>query len=123
MTVGQTATASTVGIAQAEIEQIEKFYILRKRLDVLQFLDNHPFLVPVLLEAPDNISDYFPGDPLFLEVVIDPESTSPDDDTMFIIIASDVDPDDSIDRLWQLDENWWLKASMPLQNKLEINVE
>lgn len=123
MTTGQASATPGVSIDRTEIEQIEKLYILRERSDVLKFLDNHPFLVPVLLQAPEKISDYFPGDPIFLEVVIDPELISPDDDTMFIIIASNIDPDESLDRLWQLDENWWLKASRLSQNKLEINVE
>lgn len=123
MTTGQASTTPRVSIDRTEIEQIEKLYTLRERSEVFKFLDRHPFLVPLLLSAPEKIRDYFPGDRLFLEVIIDPELTSPDDDTMFIIIASNIDPEESLDRLWQLDENWWLKASILSQNKLEINVE
>ena len=123
MTTGQASTTPRVSIDQTEIDQIEKLYTLRERSEVLQFLNHYPFLIAILLEAPDKIRDYFPGDPIFLEVVIDPESISPDDDTMFIIIASNIDPEESLERLWELDKNWWLKASIPSQNKLEINVE
>lgn len=123
MTVGQTATASTVSIAPSEIEQIEKFYTLRNRDEVLKFIEEYPFLIPVLLEAPDKISAYFPGDSLVLDMAIDPESSSADDDRLVLLIATDIDADESVDRLLELDRAWWLNAARLSQHKMFTDLE
>ncbi|MDF0552111.1 hypothetical protein [Kamptonema sp. UHCC 0994] len=123
MTVGQTSAAPRVSIDQTEIEQIEKLYTLRERSEVLKFLDNHPFLVPVLLEAPENIRDYFPDNSLILDMAIDPESSSPDDDKLVLLIATDIDADESVERLWELDNAWWLNAARRSEHKMFIDLE
>jgi len=120
---GQISTTPIVSIAQAEIEQIEKLYTLRNRLEVLKFIEESPFLIPVLLEAPDKIRDYFPGDSLILDLAIDPESSSTDDDKLVLLIATDIDADESVDRLWELDKAWWLNASQRSQHKMFTNLE
>jgi hypothetical protein len=123
MTETITPVKPLLGITPTDLAQIEKYYTLRNSAQVLEFLDKYPFLVPLLGEAPEKINQYFPGDPLFLQVVIDPEGTSHDDDELFIIIATEMDGDASIERLWCLDEDWWLNASLGARNKLEINLE
>ncbi|MDB9513808.1 hypothetical protein PN499_21660 [Kamptonema animale CS-326] len=123
MTARQTSVVPWVGIDKTEIEQIEKLYTLRERSEGLKFLDNHPFLVPVLLQAPDKIRDYFPDNLLILDMAIDPESSSPDDDKLVLLIATDIDADDSVDRLWELDNAWWLNAGRRSQHKMFIDLE
>lgn len=123
MTAGKKSAAPRLGIDQTEIEQIEKLYTLRERSEVLKFLDNHPFLVPVLLEAPEKIRDYFPGDSLILDMAIDPESSSPEDDRLVLLIATDIEADESVDRLWELDNAWWLNAAQRSQHKMFIDLE
>lgn len=123
MTTGQASATPGVSIDRTEIEQIEKLYTLRERSDVLKFLDNHPFLVPILLQAPDKIRDYFPDNSLILDMAIDPESSSPDDDKLVLLIATDIDADESVDRLWELDNAWWLNAARRSQHKMFIDWE
>ncbi|CBN54136.1 MULTISPECIES: hypothetical protein [Kamptonema] len=122
MTV-QISTTSTVNIDPGEIEQIEKLYTLRNRSEVLKFIEEYPFLIPVLLEAPDEIRYYFPSDALILDMAIDPESSSTDDDKLVLLIATDIDADESVDRLWELDNAWWLNASRRSQHKMFTNLE
>ncbi len=122
MTEAQTITIPTVGISQEDSDRLKELYALREPERVWQFLEKHPFLVPLLLEAPTQIDHHFPGDSLSLEVAIDPESGSEDDDELFLLIVTNIDAEEAVEKLWILDENWWLKASERSRNKLEISL-
>ena len=63
----EAMTDTAIGISQADIELLEQLYTWRGRTEILQFVDQYPFLVPVLLEAPQKIRQYFPDSGLFLE--------------------------------------------------------
>lgn len=52
-------TDTALSIPQADIEALEQLYTFRGRTEVLQFLEQYPFLVSVLLEAPEKIRHYF----------------------------------------------------------------
>jgi hypothetical protein len=126
MTETITPVKPLLAINPTDWAEIEKSYTLRNSAQVLEFIDKYPFLVPLLREAPEKINQYFPGAHLFLQVVIDPEGTYPEGtshDELFMIIATEMDSEESIERLWCLDEDWWLNASLGAQNKLEINLE
>lgn len=97
-------TDTAVSIPEAEIEALEQLYTFRGRTEVLQFLEQYPFLVPVLLEAPEKIRHYFPDSQLFLEVSIDPEII--DYVQLVLSILMKLDPDEAVDRLHQLDKDW-----------------
>lgn len=83
-------TDTAVSIPKADMEALEQLYTFRGRTEVLQFLNQYPFLVPVLLEAPDKIRHYFPDSQLFLEVDRDPEII----DWMMLVLSilMDLDP-------------------------------
>ncbi|WP_249067927.1 hypothetical protein [Argonema antarcticum] len=53
-------TETAVIIPKADIEALEGAYTFRGREEILQFIAKYPFLVPVLLEAPDKVKHYFP---------------------------------------------------------------
>lgn len=61
----------TVSISKADIADLERLYAFRGSAEVVQFLEQYPFLVPTLLAAPNKIKHYFPDSQLFLEVVPD----------------------------------------------------
>lgn len=117
----QEVGASTVRVPQAVIQWLERLYTFREREEVLWFLESYPFLASLLLEAYDNIGNYFPYTQVFLEVVSDPEATN--DYQLVSSIATNLDPGEVIDRLEQFDEDWWLDALDRAQGKLCINVE
>ncbi len=99
-------THTAVSIPQTDIEALEQLYTLRGQTEVLQFLEQYPFLISVLLEAPEKIRHYFPDSQLFLEVSIDPEIT--DYAQMVLSILMNLDPYNAVARLNQLDMDWWL---------------
>jgi hypothetical protein len=59
-------------LATLDIESLENLYNFRQKTQVLEFLEKHPFLIPLLLEAHPHIRQHFPDSPLFLEYVPDP---------------------------------------------------
>ncbi|MBN3951160.1 MAG: hypothetical protein HWQ38_33705 [Nostoc sp. NMS7] len=102
-------TDTAVSISLADIQTLEQLYTFRERTEVLEFLDKHPFLIPVLLEAPEKIRHYFPDSQLFLEVVPDPEII--DYVLLVLSILMKLDPDDAIARQKQMDLDWWLNST------------
>lgn len=100
-------TDTAISIPQADIELLEQLYTFRGRTEILQFLDQYPFLVRVLLEAPEKIRQYFPNYELFLEVIPDPEII--DYVLLVLSIVINLDPNDAVDRLNQMNLDWWLK--------------
>jgi hypothetical protein len=85
------------------------------------FLKGHQYLEPILEEAADRIDDYFPGSPLVLEVVNDPEST--EDRQLVLFIVTDLGPAQAMERLDRFDEDWWVDALDKAQGKLCITLE
>jgi hypothetical protein len=66
-----TAKASPVKPA---IHSLEKLYTFRRPSEVSEYIDAHPFLAPLLVEAYAKIGEYFGPQPeVVLEVVNDPE--------------------------------------------------
>lgn len=100
-------TETALSIPQADIETLEQLYTFRGRTEVLAFLDKYPFLVPILLEAPEKICYYFPDSQLFLEVVPDAEII--DWIQLVLSILINIDPYEAVNKLHQLDLEWWLK--------------
>jgi len=108
--------------SEGEILKLEKFYTLREKTQILQFIEKHPFLLPLLLETPNKIKCYFPDTPLILEIKIDPEAVSMEEEELALYIASEIDPDESTDKLCQLDQDWWEEVEIRSQGKLFINL-
>src|SRR5579864_4905737 len=52
---------------------IENLYIFEDANEVTSFLEENPFLIPLLQEAHTHIKEYFPDSDVMLEVNTDPE--------------------------------------------------
>lgn len=111
-------------LSHSDIQAIESFYRLREPSEVWEFLETYPFLVPLLLEAPEHIRKHFPDAPVFLQYVPDPEGASEEDSMLWIYIdGHKPDPEESLDTLERIDDDWWSDASPRAQNKLFINLD
>jgi hypothetical protein len=110
-------------LSSTDIESLEKLYTFKGKTEVLQFFEKYPFLVPILLEGYKPTHQYFPDAKLFLQVVTDPEAASQDDDMLWIYIErpKDFEPETAIDRLEQLDDDWWIDAEKRAQGKIFIS--
>ena len=107
-------TQTSLNISPADIQAFEQLYTFREQTEVVEFLDKHPFLIPVLLEAPEKIRHHFPDSQLFLEVFIDPESI--DWVQLILSILMKLDPKDAVARLNQLDWDWGLYNSYEVRS-------
>ncbi len=80
-------------------------------------------MIPLLLEAPTYVYRQFPDATMFLEVLVHPQGSASDDDEMVIHVTTQLDADDALDRLWELDRDWWLKASETVAGRLMIDID
>lgn len=108
-------------LSPVDIESLEKLYTFREPSEVLQFLEQYPFLVALALEAHEHIRKEFPDCPLYLKISIDPEI--PSWDMLRIGIDTDIkDPEEAIDRIERIDDDWWLDAEGRSQGKMFLNL-
>ncbi len=107
--------------AIAKIPDLRSLYMFRDISRVSLFLRNNPFLINILVGAWFNIRERFTSNsPLVLEVVSDPEE--PGCDQLFIFIQTRLPAELAIERLHQLDDEWWLDA-MSDDDKMTIDIE
>ena len=99
---------------------LSEIYVFRRSPEVKEFLTDNIYLISLVVDAYEKIGEYFPQATLILEVVSDPEDNTRE---LVIFIHTDLPPDDALNRLEQLDENWWLKASLDAGGKLCIHIE
>lgn len=113
-------TSSTLNLRTGQIKQLQEIYSFKDREpgEVLQFIEKYPFLIPLLLEAPDKVREFFPDAGLALKVNIDPESYSEESNDLLLLIKSDIDPEESVDILEELDDAWWIKVEHLSQGKM-----
>ena len=106
-------------LANLDIESLEKLYTFREKTEVLDFLEKHPFLIPLLLEAHPHIRQHFPESPLFLEYVPDPEI---DDPQLVVYVVTNLDPEEALDRM-DLFYDWWVKVPNRGQSKMYVSLD
>ncbi|OCR02051.1 hypothetical protein BCD67_07705 [Oscillatoriales cyanobacterium USR001] len=109
---------TAIAISQGDIKSLEKLYESKNQDEVWDFINQHPFLLPALLEAPAKIHKYFPDAPLFLEVAYDPEISNLVQ--LLLSIPTDLEPKEAINRQNELDKEWWHHLSYEVWNKLCI---
>lgn len=118
----QTSGSSIVYDLEAKISYLRQLYTFRNQEEVLKFLQEHPFLVELLLEAYSHIKEHFGfRTPVFLEVVHDPEIIN--DSQLVAFIQTDLDPIRALEKLDRFDKDWWVEASRRGEGKLCIHLE
>jgi hypothetical protein len=88
---------------------------------VQAFLDENPFLMPLLPEIRRKLRDYFPDSPVSLMVASDPDEAG----RLQLIVAVIIDllPGAAIDRLGEFDRDWWLENLDRARGKVCIDFE
>ena len=97
---------SCVG-CQFKVNQIpfSKIYTIRKPIEVLDFFIKNPKLIPLVMEAPERIREYFHSEELVLDIVPDPEiNTEPE---LMLFIRTNLSPHEAFNRLKALDKDCW----------------
>ncbi len=109
LVVWERSTASVTHASPDLIGLIERMYILQGREAIRSYLECHPHLISLLLEAWSMIPLYFSGVQMTLRLVEDPEGDQAPQIGMYILVPSD-DPDAALARLTAFDQGWWLDA-------------
>lgn len=112
--------ATSVFSAYSDAQSL-KGYTLRETDKVRTFLGKHTFLIALLNEASYKIRDYFPESELFLRIFTSQESVN--DSSLVILIGTSYTPKETLERLDQLESDWWIDAVDRTHGKLSINVE
>jgi hypothetical protein len=104
------------------VQSLVQLYTFRRPEEVSQFLDTHPFLVPLLVEAHGMIGDYFGPQPqVVLEIVSDPEVHGLV--KVFGYIVTPLTPEEAGNRLQQFDREWFLLQAHRTKGLLNFDVE
>jgi hypothetical protein len=109
-------------LADGPIGNLRKRYQFRQGTEVETFLGQNLFLIDLLLIAHGKIRKYFGTGPrLDLKVVKDPEVG--EDRRLFVLIRTKLHPEDALDQLDELYDDWWLDALSKADHKMSIDVE
>lgn len=120
--IWQQGGTSTILVPLYQVRSLEQIYTFRRPEEVSWFLQVHPFLVPLLVEAYGKIATCFgPYPEVALEVVTDPEAV--DDRQLVAFIRTDLHPAKALASLDRLDKGWWLEAAHRSRGKLCIHLE
>ncbi|NMG83274.1 MAG: hypothetical protein GIS02_03590 [Methanosarcinales archaeon] len=108
---------------EREFAVLSPFYVFsdgHSEAEVIQFINDHPFLRNILSEAPRHVFSIFGKNVLlYLELNRDYEE---DFEGLFIIIKTNLSPEESLNLLDRFDEEWWLDVDDDISNILEITV-
>jgi len=120
--IWQETGAPTVRTFEFETQSLERLYTFRNGVEVSWFIERHPFLIPVLLEAYSNIKNYFGLYPqVFLEVVNDLEVQGLVE--LFGYIVTRLSPEEAGKRLQRFDQGWFLNQLPHVKGLLNFDVE
>lgn len=109
-------------LAERSISRLRRLYEFRGGLALELFLRNNDFLIPLLLDAHEEIREHFDsGARAALEIVEDPEARG--DQQLFVIVRTKFPPKVARALLAQLDQDWWLDALPAARGKMEIATE
>jgi hypothetical protein len=113
--------ADVMGFSEGSIDRLHGRYRFRDEISVKNFLRENQFLVDLLYRASIKVRKYFgPSSPI-LKVVKDPEVG--EDQRLFVLIETEMRPDDALDQLDDLYEHWWLDVLPEAKHKMSIDVE
>ena len=115
------ATPSTMQTTTTEsASSIGSLYSLQGKTAVIQFIDEHSFLIPLLVEARGKIDAYFPNSEVSLEVITDPEAEG--DYQLLASVSTNLGAEDAYNRLKEFDRAWWLDELGRSQGLLCISI-
>lgn len=92
---------------QKDIELLEGMYTFKNPVEVKKFLWTHKYLIEILFEANRQIKRVFQENivEVCLECDRDPEE---DFEGLFVIVKTNLSPEESLDLLDRFDEEWFL---------------
>ena len=113
----------TFPVPKSLFDEIESMYEFAEsqRKEIKNFLEKKKYLYPILKEMRDKIFSIFGKEVrLCLELQRDPEE---DFEKLFIIVKTNLSPNQSLDLLDKFDEECWLDVDDKIRKALEVDIE
>ena len=102
-------------------QRLNQLFLFQDRESVLHLLRAEPLLLPVLLEAAEQIEEHFGPVGVVLRVSTEPEGDA--EPRLIAGIFTNLDPVQALERLDRFDASWWLDAAQRAGDKLCITLE
>src|SRR5579859_7803164 len=118
---GASPQARPSASSDAFYPNIGNLYIFRETNVVISFLEENPFLMPLLQEAYTQTKEYFPDSDLALEVINSSEAIG--EEQLFVFIVVKGNAEEASQEIDHLDQEWWLDNMKRAQDKLCIALE
>ncbi len=109
------------GEPSLDLSAFEHDFQLRDAGSVLEFVENDPSLVGLLLEAREQIRQWFPDAVIFVEVENDPDTIT--HHRLIVSIGTLLDAPETLQALEHFDRSWWLKNLDRAKGKVTVTVE
>jgi hypothetical protein len=106
----------------SSLDTINDQFDVADELAVRGYLDEHQFLVPLLVEAHQRIPRYFP-DQARIRLQLLPDRDDGDHVDLFALIQTGLPEDQALALLDRFDEERWLEATIQRRGRLTIDVE
>ena len=95
---------------------------LRNRQGVIDFVEENPRLRQLLVEARETIPGHFGSDVrMALELTSDIDSGGVNE--LFLLIVTEMSVDAALERMFRLDDEWWLDAVSRADGLMNISIE
>lgn len=89
-------------------------YKLRRANEIRDFLNENNFLIPIISNAYEHLSRYFPRSPIFMEI---------ERGILVISVGTELSAEEATSKLYKFDEDWWLDACIDSRARICITVE
>jgi hypothetical protein len=118
--IGPEFESSLLVRIENNIEILDRFYLLKGINKIKQFVESNDFIIFPLLKIYDYIQDIFSiEDKPRLEVCGDPEEEY---QGLFIIVKTNLPPEQSVDLLERLDEKWSYEWGPEIRTLIGIDI-
>jgi hypothetical protein len=106
---------------ETAVGEIKQLYILRNEAEIVGFLEAHTTLYTFLQEVFPVLHDYFPDEPLALEIIFDPDEE--EIEVLFIYIETSQEVDEALNILNQFTQRYWINLPIEIRDLLEVDVD
>ncbi len=115
-----TATVTATPEAIAAVEAVYEFH---DRDEVIAYLEANGDLIDLLLDGAEKIPTFVvPSEPIFLEVLIDPEDEA-EERELFAVVPTADEPEAVLPRLHRLRREWLIDAARHAVGRFNVGVE
>ena len=102
------------------IEDVLALYTVSQAKEVKIFLEQNPFLIPLVSATYENIRKYFTYSDVTLDFEIDPEDGT---ESLAAHVVTELPLEEAYKQLKQFDWQWWLNVLDQAQSKFYVDME